>query len=469
MGFNGSFAPAGQPRENTDYAIGFSSAALELIKATQESKELRNHLDFLVYPICFNMRQSVELRLKKWWKDLSILASARIVKLKEYRDSKVANDRSLRGKLEPFPTIDEASTHDLSKLWLLISEYAPIIDSRFSKIVPLLDSYIKDISDIDPTGQTFRYPASNDSQVHLENSPLINIKILELRFEVLAELLEFQNQITGEMKYEYSWVSIPNKLSYNDLQSIAITIAGDEDTEDQNAISLAKKRVMNDHNISSNEYSKAVHAIKINKILNHTLKIVNPPRFLTREIISLVFETYFKYKPLDKYLEDLQQTGIESVNFDASKITQDLRLRGNLRENIVANLSREQIAEIIAIIDFYDEPKYIEIFDRMLKEHLSGVKRMSEAELKDHVSNKFFGSRFLEKLAIVLLQLNCVDVIQPQMELFKLENVEWYKNFKERAYSRCFDGYHYFELSIRKLEDKVTNVLSLVGEERLDD
>lgn len=73
VGNNGSFAPEGEARSNTDYALGFSSAALELIRAAKESSELRTHLDFLVYPICFNMRHAVELRLKKWWKDLGVL------------------------------------------------------------------------------------------------------------------------------------------------------------------------------------------------------------------------------------------------------------------------------------------------------------------------------------------------------------------------------------------------------------
>lgn len=143
VGHNGSFAPEGEARSNTDYALGFSSAALELIRSAKESSELRTHLDYLVYPICFNMRHAVELRLKKWWKDLSILATQRDVKLKQYRDAKVAKDRSLKGTLMPFPTIDEASTHNLSKLWSLISEYAPIIDSRFNKLVPFLTLTLK--------------------------------------------------------------------------------------------------------------------------------------------------------------------------------------------------------------------------------------------------------------------------------------------------------------------------------------
>ena len=37
VGNNGSFAPEGEARSNTDYALGFSSAALELIRAAKES------------------------------------------------------------------------------------------------------------------------------------------------------------------------------------------------------------------------------------------------------------------------------------------------------------------------------------------------------------------------------------------------------------------------------------------------
>ena len=158
VGNNGSGAPIGEARSNIDYAIGFSSAALEIIEVALTSQKLENCIDYLVYPICFNMRHAVELQLKKVWKDLSTLSVYRTVKLSEHRKKKIKSSPGLRGQLKIFPDLDEASTHDLRTIWNLIEEYAPLIDNRFVKIINLLAPFINDISDIDPTGQTFRYP-----------------------------------------------------------------------------------------------------------------------------------------------------------------------------------------------------------------------------------------------------------------------------------------------------------------------
>ncbi|PST96231.1 transcriptional regulator [Photobacterium iliopiscarium] len=462
VGNNGSFAPEGEARSNTDYALGFSSAALELIRAAKESSELRTHLDFLVYPICFNMRHAVELRLKKWWKDLGVLGLKREVKLKQHRDTKVAKDRSLRGKVEPFPTIDEASTHDLSKLWDLVTEYAPVIDSRFSKLLPLLAPYIQDIADIDPTGQTFRYPASNDSQIHLAETPLINIEILELRFTMLFKLFDFQDQITQDMKYEYSWVNTPNQLSYHDLQSISLVLA-EYEYQEGNPIAVQAKEVIRDrYGLSAGLYSKTIDAIKCNHYLNHGLNIINKPKHLNAEAIGIIFEVYFDYK----HSETETETRIYKPNFE--KMVQEIKKQGELRERIFGGLTREQIAESTALLDCYSESKYMEIYDQIVEEHIIDVNRMDEAEFKAYISKYFFGSMMLEKLSLMLLQMNGLDVIQPQIERYRLIDISWYKSFQDRAFNRCYDEFYHFEYSIKQFQAEVISVLSQVKSERLD-
>ncbi|MEZ8311094.1 transcriptional regulator [Vibrio splendidus] len=470
VGHNGSFAATGEARSNTDYALGFSSAALELIRAARESSEFRTHLDFLVYPICFNMRHAVELRLKKWWKDLGILATKREVQLKQYRDAKVAKDRSLRGRLMPFPIIDEASTHDLSKLWSLISEYAPIIDSRFEKLVPLLDPYIKDIADIDPTGQTFRYPASNNSQVHLAETPLINIRILELRFTMLFKIFDFQDAITNEMKYEYSWVTTPNQLSYFDLQSISLMLAEYESREGSPIAKQAKQAVRDKFGLSSVLYSKTISAIERDHYLNHGLNIVNHPKHLNDEVVSIIFEVYFSYKPVTEYLSDYKRTDakIRVYKPDFEKMKQEIERKGELRERLLSSLTREQIAELTALLQCYSESKYMEMYDQILEEHIVDVNRMSEAELKEYLSDNFFGSMMLEKFSVMLLQQNCINIVQPQIEKYGLNTISWYENFQERTFNRCYDDFFHFEYTIEQYQTDVVSVLSQVKAERLD-
>ncbi|VEI48875.1 Uncharacterised protein [Actinobacillus equuli] len=45
----------------------------------------------------------------------------------------------------------------------------------------LLDKYVTDWGNIDPTGQTFRYPFSNESKRHLEDQNLISVLSLFIK------------------------------------------------------------------------------------------------------------------------------------------------------------------------------------------------------------------------------------------------------------------------------------------------
>ena len=108
VGNNGSGSPLGEARSNIDYAIGFSSAAIELIEVALTSDKIENSLDYLVYPICFNMRHAVELQLKKVWKDLSSLAVYRKVKLNDHRNIKIKSSPHLKSKIKIFPNLNES-------------------------------------------------------------------------------------------------------------------------------------------------------------------------------------------------------------------------------------------------------------------------------------------------------------------------------------------------------------------------
>jgi hypothetical protein len=99
VGENGSFVPEGVARSNMDYSIGYSSAALSLIDLALESDDVLNSVDYLVYPICFNMRHAIELQLKEFWRSLEKLSQYRKVALEEHRIIKIKADPSLKKKV----------------------------------------------------------------------------------------------------------------------------------------------------------------------------------------------------------------------------------------------------------------------------------------------------------------------------------------------------------------------------------
>ncbi|MGO2421260.1 MAG: transcriptional regulator, partial [Vibrio casei] len=152
---------------------------------------------------------------------------------------------------------------------------------------------------------------------------------------------------------------------------------------------------------------------------------------------------------------------------DFDKMTQELLKKSELREKLLSSLTREQIAEVTALLQCYSESKYMEIYDRVVEEHIVDVNRMSETELKGYLSENFFGSMMLEKLSLMLLQQNCINIVQPLIEKYGLDTISWYKNFKERAFNRCYDEFFCFEHTIEQYQTEVVNVLSQVKAERL--
>lgn len=66
---------------------------------------------------------------------------------------------------------------------------------------------------------------------------------------------------------------------------------------------------------------------------------------------------------------------------------------------------------------------------------------VKQTELKGYLSENFFGSMMLEKLSLMLLQQNCINVVLPLIEKYGLNTINWHKNFKERAFDRCYDEF----------------------------
>ncbi|MFG0904923.1 hypothetical protein [Photobacterium damselae] len=86
---------------NTDYIVyskGFSSAANLLLKHIIINKRKDHNIDFLVYPLCFNMRHSIELRLKGAIEVLLKVASLKSLNL----------------------SYDFSGSHDIGNIWFFL-------------------------------------------------------------------------------------------------------------------------------------------------------------------------------------------------------------------------------------------------------------------------------------------------------------------------------------------------------------
>lgn len=476
VGHNGSGSAEGAPRSNIDYVNGFSSATLKMIDVAIESSEIYLSLDYLIYPICFNMRHAVELQLKKVWSDLEELSKYRRIVLTDYRNTQIKLDSSKRGKLEPFPAIDEAATHDLSKIWVLIEEYAPLIDRRFIKFIELLTPFINDIAAIDPTGQTFRYPACNTSQVHLVNTPIINIEILKVRFTNLIEIFRYLEDTSERMKYEYSWAQITNNLSYFDVIQCAHDFAGFKDCGTPYPIA-AKESTKDTYNIGNSEYSKVVKIVKNNKAINNIIVNVNNPDYLDFDSICILLDKLDTVDSMEQYREQHTKEPSWSV-FDFSSISgeeivKEMKKKQDAIKYLYANLSKEQIAEIFALYEFYKQDCYFEIFQQILnetiKELTSYEEKGQEQNYTDFILHFFDKTNLLQNILSSLYILNMKELVLQVVEKYNLYDVRWYKKLLSGDIRNGFTEYYAFNSKIDKLNEITNECLAKIKKMRLPD
>lgn len=124
------------------YQCGYYEATMSLIKSVKKSTDT---IDLLIYPIVYSARHTIELFVKD-----------QLFKLK------YINSKAKGGKFES-KLID---THNIKELWTDFKKLSAV-DRRYKPYTTTLNEYISDFSNVDNTGETFRYPFSHENIRHL--------------------------------------------------------------------------------------------------------------------------------------------------------------------------------------------------------------------------------------------------------------------------------------------------------------
>lgn len=208
----------------SDYADGFFEGAEFIIyecytrinnRKNISSQSIRKNIteDIIVYPVCFNIRHSIELYLKEIIENIFDIYEAKGLSLFRVR---------------------EIEHHDINKLWGVLRNAhfsnwdanlgiprEIIFDNEFDEYINFLDKYITSWGALDPTGQTFRYPFSNESKRHLEDREVISVYSLFLKSkEFHKKLKEFRN-FSYFLKEQYEKGKFAKFFTYKQLISIA--------------------------------------------------------------------------------------------------------------------------------------------------------------------------------------------------------------------------------------------------------
>jgi len=144
------------------YASGYKHAGDVLV---QRVIDTRNHRDTLVFPIVFNYRQYIELRLKEL----------------------IMVGRILSDEVPEFPR-----THNLRSLW---NTCRPIIAEgaigATDTDLDAIDDAIAQFSTVDPGSDSFRYPVDRDGNLSISDDlQIINLRQLRDRIDALATFLD---------------------------------------------------------------------------------------------------------------------------------------------------------------------------------------------------------------------------------------------------------------------------------------
>ena len=163
----------------TTYANGYERAADALLSKAIHS--VHAYEDELIHPICFNIRHSIELRLKGW-----------LERLCEFAELRGRNVDSIR-----------TGTHDLSELWERFEQLSTSLDDRYYELVEVLKPYVSGLADMDNSGETFRYPQSLEKEQHLTNVSIINLDLLGVRFAELKKITKIISSFNDSLQREY--------------------------------------------------------------------------------------------------------------------------------------------------------------------------------------------------------------------------------------------------------------------------
>lgn len=365
-----------------DYAEGFANAAKVLLDQVLQHRGLKYPTDTFVYPICFNMRHSIELYLK-----------AAIDSLR----SLVHHERQL-------PDVDVETSHDIGRLWGYFKEHSGLVDRRYKNVVELLDRDITDFAEVDATGQVFRYPFGRENQKHLTELAIINLGVLWKKFPALIENLKTLSYQGNFLNHEYRYKTYTAHLSRFDLVCIAYRLPRRDDWKVE-GFDEAKTEIRERFGVSSNEFSRAVRVIEENVEMAALIDAPRPLLHVTHAHLLTFFDSWCRLHDLEELRKrysgdppDVNALVDAEVNRDETAFFEGIRESAKIRNEtwprLVVEITPEAFGEIEAL--FY--------FSRNKLQYSEEFTRERELSIRDFSADRAVGEARFRQSAFHLLE-----------------------------------------------------------------
>lgn len=391
----------GQP-SYVEYSEGFSKAANILIDLVINDRSIRLSVDEFVYPVCFNMRHSVELRLKG--------AIDEIIEIAKLKKTNIH--------------FNSSSSHDINIIWNFFKTQSENIDKRYIVANQRAEATILDIAEIDPTGQTFRYPFSNDSQKHLTDVSVINFILLKKKFNELEKNLDSLHKLNSWLQSEYNQGSFTEKLSRPEIFRIAKELPRIEKWRDEEFTSV-KERIKTEYVLGSRDFSKAVEIIKNHYNLAPLINSPLPLKGISEEKLLRFIGEWFKENPDFRKDQDKPYT---EIMLDREGLLERLLARGtpqNLVWDAFANeVEAEYLAGIETLFYFARDREFVEYYDRLFDIYLAqaNANLAYGTNLKNDFMHIFSKSNAIDNILISLFSLQHTALAESIIGIYGLEN-----------------------------------------------
>jgi len=383
--------------QNTQtYAEGYRDAAKllldDVVRKNQHTNDTSD-INTLIFPIVFCMRHAVELQLKD-----------AISTLNDLRPNHNVQNYKISG------------SHDIGLIWKFFRKESMKTDRRYEPLNAKLATYVSDIAEIDPTGQTFRYPHDISEDKHLTQTPIINLRNLKIRFESLQILLIELDNLNNLLIEEYSQGTHTQELSRHDLLHIAKELPDRHlwGSKSDNFVTI--KRSIRDHyGISNGKFSKAGYLIEHHYEFSKLIGIESPLNYAKEEDFVIFFEISNKLHTDEKSNKDSLGTDYFS-RFDTDAGIQQIIEYSDLSalctQECIDKISQHSMADIATIFELGRKHTYCEYYQK----HLKNI----EEEFTSYSSNTEDYSR---KVGHILEKTNAKEAILNGLEILGQETI----------------------------------------------
>ena len=397
-----------------EYSKGFSQAAYLLIDIVLDNKGIEYPVDDLVYPVCFNMRHSVELRLKG-----AIEVLQQIAKIKG------------SGLI-----FNLSGSHDIKNIWTVFKTESEKIDSRYVAINKKIEPTILDIAEVDATGQTFRYPVNKESKKHLTDIALINFVVLKKKFNVLEEGLDILQRLNIYLHEEYSHGTFTKNLSRLELFKLSEILPQKNSWSDID-FNKVKNQIKEAYKLSSNDLSKAINIIKDH--FEMAPNIGESPRLLgvLENQIIIFFDEWIKLH------ERVKQRSSRHISFKPNdmellfdEMAKNSEIIADSWDVISVSLTAEFLAGLKALFYFarYKDfsETYVHLYNNFIKEDILAFAGQ-ENDLKISFMHLFNKTNAIENVLISLYFLNKNSFADQMVERYSLnKSFTWLEKARSR-------------------------------------